>query len=117
VPPDSDEGRSRSAGALTAVEGVNAAAVVGVPDPLRGEEVKAYIVLASGLPATDRAAADLLAEVARHLAPFKVPRYVEFVDDLPLTPSGKVAKADLRKRNSSSPRGFDRVDNVWREGS
>ena len=71
--------------ALTAVGIVQEAAVVGVPDPLRGEEVKAYIVLISGLEPSTPAALDILAMSARHLAPFKVPRYVEFVDELPLT--------------------------------
>lgn len=101
--------------ALAAVEIVQEAAVVGVPDPLRGQEVKAYIVLASGLAPSARAATDILAESARHLAPFKVPRYVEFVTTLPRTPSGKVAKVDLRHGDSSPvPRGFDRVDIAWR---
>ncbi|WP_436531977.1 AMP-binding protein [Actinoplanes sp. HUAS TT8] len=64
---------------------VTLAAVVGVPDDLRGEEVKAFVV--------GTATAEELAEYCgQRLASFKVPRYWEFRDDLPRTPSERVAK-------------------------
>ncbi|WNV88432.1 AMP-binding protein [Umezawaea sp. Da 62-37] len=64
---------------------VSLAAVVGVPDEIRGEEVKAFVVGAVS-------AEDLAAYCAERLASFKVPRYWEFRDDLPRTPSERVAK-------------------------
>jgi crotonobetaine/carnitine-CoA ligase len=64
---------------------VTLAAVVGVPDEIRGEEVKAFVV---GAVSEE----DLAAYCAERLASFKVPRYWEFRDDLPRTPSERVAK-------------------------
>ncbi|MDX6197259.1 MAG: hypothetical protein QOJ79_410 [Actinomycetota bacterium] len=68
---------------------VAAAAVVPEPDRLRGEEVKAYV---QPRPEQQIDPAELVAFVAGRLARFKVPRYVEVVDALPLTPSSRVAK-------------------------
>ena len=73
---------------------VRMAAVVGVPDELRGEEVKAYLVLIDDRDA-EQAAADLLPFCAERIARFKVPRYWEVRDDLPRTPSERVAKPEL----------------------
>ena len=64
---------------------VTLAAVVGVPDEIRGEEVKAFVV--GAVPETE-----LADYCAQRLAKFKVPRYWEFRDDLPRTPSERVAK-------------------------
>jgi crotonobetaine/carnitine-CoA ligase len=65
--------------------GVRLAAVVGVPDEIRGEEVKAFVV-------GTVAEAELAGYCADRLAAFKVPRYWEFRDDLPRTPSERIAK-------------------------
>ena len=73
---------------------VRMVAVVGVPDELRGEEVKAYLVLIDDRDA-EQAAADLLPFCAERIARFKVPRYWEVRDDLPRTPSERVAKPEL----------------------
>ncbi|MDG4795638.1 AMP-binding protein [Micromonospora sp. WMMD1082] len=67
---------------------VRLAAVVGVPDDLRGEEVKAYVV---GTATVE----ELRGWCGQRLATFKVPRYWTFCDDLPRTPSERVAKAQL----------------------
>jgi carnitine-CoA ligase len=67
---------------------VTLAAVIGVPDEMRGEEVKAFVV---GAVSAD----DLRDWCAERLAAFKVPRYWEFRDDLPRTPSERVAKREL----------------------
>ncbi|WP_315770751.1 class I adenylate-forming enzyme family protein [Rhodococcoides kroppenstedtii] len=68
-------------------------AVVPVPDPDREEEVKAIVVPADGVSLT---ADDVVEWARRGLAPFKVPRYVEFRAELPYTASGKIHKASLR---------------------
>jgi len=86
------------------------AAVIGVPDETRGEEVLAVVVPAAG----DLDVAAVLGFCARNLARFKIPRYVRVEPTLPKTPSGKVAKALLRERWSTSQAGcFDRLDGRW----
>ncbi|RJP75095.1 MAG: hypothetical protein C4532_01100 [Candidatus Abyssobacteria bacterium SURF_17] len=73
---------------------VQEAAVVGVPDELLGEAVKAFIVLKEGTVLSER---EVTAHCARRLESFMVPKHVEFVPDLPKTPSGKIRKRDLRE--------------------
>ena len=73
---------------------VRIAAVVGVPDEMRGEEVKAYLVLTDDRDA-EQAATALGPYCLERIARFKVPRYWEVRDDLPRTPSERVAKPEL----------------------
>ena len=73
---------------------VRMAAVVGVPDDIRGEEVKAYLVLTDDRDA-EQAAVELGPHCEERIARFKVPRYWEVRDDLPRTPSERVAKPEL----------------------
>lgn len=84
--------------ALEHDDAVVASAVVAEPDPVLGEEVKAFIQLAPGLAADRATAAAIIARVAGRLAKFKVPRYVEFVEDFPRTPSQRVSKPTLKAR-------------------
>lgn len=101
--------------ALGRIKGVDAVGVVGVADPFRGEEVKAFVVLEGGRSRADIAPSLIEAEAGAHLAPFKIPRYIEYVADLPLTASGKVSKSELRKLDAGRPpAGYDRVDRLWR---
>ncbi|TFV56587.1 AMP-dependent synthetase [Mycobacterium sp. PS03-16] len=89
--------------ALEHDDAVVASAVVAEPDPVLGEEVKAFVQLAPGLAADRAAAAAIIARVAGRLAKFKVPRYVEFVSDFPRTPSQRVSKPTLKARAAEVP--------------
>ncbi|MCX6080550.1 MAG: AMP-binding protein [Chloroflexi bacterium] len=91
---------------------VHAVAVVPVPDELRGQEVKAYIALRPEYAPDPEAILDYARE---QLAYFKVPRYVEFVDDLPRTASERVEKHKLINNKPDLRIGsYDAVDKVWR---
>jgi acyl-coenzyme A synthetase/AMP-(fatty) acid ligase len=84
--------------ALVEHRAVAEAAVVGKPDPLRGEIVKAFIALKSGYEPSDELAKDIQDFVKRITAPYKYPREIEFVDELPKTVSGKIRRVELRQR-------------------
>jgi long-chain acyl-CoA synthetase len=71
---------------------VSMAAVVGVPHEVYGEEVKAYVVRASGATITEK---DLVAWCKQTMAAYKYPRSVEFRDSLPMTATGKILKREL----------------------
>ena len=73
---------------------VAAAAVVGVPDPLYGEEVAAFVALKDGSTATQTEIIDFC---RRHLADYKCPKTVHFVPDIPKGPTGKLLKRELSK--------------------
>lgn len=90
---------------LCAHPGVRAAACVPVPDELRGEEVKAFVQLAAGETPATLPPATLLAHVRARLADFKVPRYLEYVAELPMTPSERVAKHELLARKADQRQG------------
>ncbi|MBQ3618561.1 MAG: AMP-binding protein [Bacteroidales bacterium] len=74
-------------------------AVTGVPDPVRGKVVKATIVLGRGYEPSD----DLVKEIQNHVkkttAPYKYPRIIEFVKELPKTISGKIRRVEIRKND------------------
>jgi len=73
---------------------VGEAAVIGIPDSVRGEEIKAFIVLKPG-HAVDEA--ELIEHCKQRLAAYKYPRSVEFRDTLPKNPIGKVLRRLLRQ--------------------
>jgi 2-aminobenzoate-CoA ligase len=71
-------------------------AVVAYPDEDRGSIVKAYIVLAPGVVADDHEVRALQNFVKSVIAPYKYPRAIEFIDELPKTPTGKVSRKALK---------------------
>ena len=73
-------------------------AVVGKPDSQRTEIVKAFVVLAEGFQSSDALANELQEHTKKTTAPYKYPREVEFLDQLPKTPSDKIRRVELRKR-------------------
>jgi acetyl-CoA synthetase len=75
---------------------VRESAVIGVPDEARGEIVMAVVVLRDGVTPSDELARDLQEFVKRETAPYKYPRRIRFVDELPKTHSGKIHRAALR---------------------
>jgi 2-aminobenzoate-CoA ligase len=89
--------------ALLEHEAVAECAVVGVPDPVRGHIVKAFVVPRQGVPASDRLREDLQGFVKQRIAAYKYPRALEFVDALPRTETGKVQRFRLRQREARAP--------------
>ncbi|MDR0443570.1 MAG: AMP-binding protein [Treponema sp.] len=74
-------------------------AVTAAPDPMRGQVVKATVVLARGYAASDELIRELQNHVKRVTAPYKYPRIVEFVPELPKTISGKIQRTVIRKKD------------------
>jgi acetyl-CoA synthetase len=75
-------------------------AVVPSPDELRGSVVKAFVLLAPGHLPSEELGEALRAHVKAHLAPYQQPRRIEFVDELPMTTTGKVQRRVLREREA-----------------
>ncbi len=71
-------------------------AVVGSPHPIKGFEVKAFIILAAGLTPDKFLADEIFAYARKNLAPYKMPRIIQFVTELPKTISGKIRRVELR---------------------
>jgi 2-aminobenzoate-CoA ligase len=83
--------------ALMTHPAVQECGVVGVPDPDRGQIVKAYVVLKPGTPANAETLKALQAHVKAEIAPYKYPRAIEFLDRLPRTETGKLQRFQLRR--------------------
>jgi acetyl-CoA synthetase/medium-chain acyl-CoA synthetase len=82
--------------ALVEHPAVQEAAVVGAPDPERYQIVKAYVILAPGYAPSDALAQEIQEHVKTVTAPYKYPRQIDFVEELPKTISGKIRRVDLR---------------------
>jgi acetyl-CoA synthetase len=80
------------------------AAVVPSPDEVRGNIVKAFIVLAPGHTASAALEDDIARHVRAHLAPYEYPKDIEFIDALPMTTTGKVQRKVLREREAARKR-------------
>ena len=74
-------------------------AVTAAPDPIRGQVVKATIVLTRGTVGTEELKKEIQTYVKKHTAPYKYPRIVEFRDDLPKTISGKIRRVQIREED------------------
>ena len=81
---------------------VQLAGVVGAPDPIRGNIVTAFIQLAPGFEGSDPLADEIAAHVKARLAAYEAPRAVHFIADMPMTTTGKIIRAELRRRVKSS---------------
>lgn len=75
-------------------------AITGAPDPLRGQVVKATIVLSKGYEPSDELVKELQNHVKKATAPYKYPRIIEFVSELPKTISGKIIRKDIRNNGN-----------------
>ena len=79
------------------------AAVIGVPDPVRTEIIKAFIVPSAGTAASAALADEIRQWVRTRLAAHEYPREIEFVDQLPTTATGKIMRRLLRQREVDKP--------------
>ncbi len=90
--------------ALLEHPGVQESAVIGVPDNIRGMIVKAFIVLHDGVVPSDELIKELQDHVKRTTAPYKYPRAIEFVEELPKTIGGKIKRKELRHMEAEKAR-------------
>jgi acetyl-CoA synthetase/medium-chain acyl-CoA synthetase len=96
--------------ALVEHPAVAEAAVVASPDEIRGEVVKAFIILAPGHQPSEPLVQELQEHVKRVTAPYKYPREIEFSTELPKTISGKIRRVELRQRERDRKAAGKRVD-------
>lgn len=82
--------------ALIRHDAVTMAAAIGIPDPVRTETIKAFVLLAEGYEGTPELEAEITEMVRTRLAKHEYPRQIEFVDSLPMTTTGKIQRRELR---------------------
>jgi acetyl-CoA synthetase len=88
--------------ALLKHDAVQMAAAIGVPDPVRTEIIKAFVIPAPGVTPSEELANELRESVKSRLAKHEVPRLIEFVDSLPMTTTGKIMRRELREREKQA---------------
>jgi crotonobetaine/carnitine-CoA ligase len=99
---------------LHALPDIAEVAAVPVPDELRGEEVKICIRLRDGVSRTALPPERIYGHCAERLARFKLPRYIAYYEELPKTPSGKIAKPALTSGSDLRRDSYDTADRIWR---
>jgi acetyl-CoA synthetase len=90
-------GPSEIEDALARHPAVVMAAAVGIPDPMRTESIKAFIILKEGIAPSEALVENVRGFVREHLAKHEVPRDIEFVSALPMTTTGKILRRELRE--------------------
>ncbi len=97
-------------------EAVRECAITGVPDPMRGMAVKATIVLQEGFDASPELTRELQTYVKHETAPYKYPRIIDYVQELPKTVNGKIRRVAIRKRDEEAAKqdtgGQDKADGL-----
>lgn len=87
-------------------DAVRECAVTGVPDPVRGKAVKATIVLSDGFKPSEELTRELQHWVKRQTAPYKYPRIIDYVDELPKTVNGKIRRVQIRQADEKTAEGL-----------
>ncbi len=77
-------------------------AVTAIPDPIRGQAIKASIVLANGIEASDKLRADIMKSLKKNIASYKWPKVLDFTAELPKTTSGKIQRKVIRNNDYNS---------------
>jgi acetyl-CoA synthetase len=98
---------------LIELDEVMESAVVGSPHPIKGQEVKAFVVLVPDVAATKELSHKIFHYCKNHLAPYKVPRIIEFVTELPKTISGKIRRIELRAAEEQRKAMKEKRDNEY----
>jgi acetyl-CoA synthetase len=98
---------------LLEIDEVLESAVVGSPHPIKGQEVKAFVVLVPDVVANKELSDKIFHYCRKHLAPYKVPRLLEFVTELPKTISGKIRRIELRAAEEHRKAMKEKRDNEY----
>lgn len=99
---------------VASLPGIMEAVAIGVPDDFRGEEVKVLVILQSHTSKEHLTPSQIITHCEGQLAPFKVPRYIQYVPDFPRTSSGKIAINSIKNDETFSQGPiFDRTQNTW----
>lgn len=99
--------------ALIEHDSVLESAVVGSPHPVKGYEVKAFVILTPGYKPTDELAQELFLFARKNISPYKMPRIIEFVEELPKTISGKIRRVELRANEAKAKMDQLEIENEY----